>query len=81
MVSSPKEPKTDAEWQEAVNLADMHLKILDAKMYGLIEGGPEINQARCLDVLARGRKRKTFPRWNDEQMQQLLAEYAGGSSS
>lgn len=79
-MSSPKEPKTDTEWQEAVNLADMHLKIHDAKLYGLVEGGPEIDQARCLDVLARGRSRGTFPKWIDDDMQRLLAEYAGGSS-
>jgi hypothetical protein len=79
-MSSPKEPKTDTQWQEAVSLADMHLKIFDAKLYGLVEGGPEIDQARCLDILSGGRKRKIFPRWNDGDMQRLLAEYAGGSS-
>jgi hypothetical protein len=77
-VSSTKEPKTEEEWQGAVDLADMHLKILDAKMYGIVEGGPEIDQARCLEVLARGRQRKTFPKWNDGDMQRLLSEYARG---
>lgn len=79
-MNSPKEPKTEAEWQEVVDLADMHLKLFDAKLYGLVEGGPEIDQARCLDMLGRGRARGTFPKWTDADLQQLMAEYTGGSS-
>lgn len=71
------DPQTDMEWQEAVNLADMHLKIHDAKLYGLIEGGPEIDQARCIEVLGRGHARGISPSWPKGEMGRLLAEYSG----
>lgn len=71
------DPQTDTEWQEAVNLADMHLKIHDAKLYGLIEGGPDIDQARCLEVRDRGQARGVSPNYPESEMGRLLAEYSG----
>jgi hypothetical protein len=56
-----RDPKTPEEWQEAVDVAAGVRAIADCKMYGLIEGGPEIDIARCDDILARGRRRGITP--------------------
>lgn len=56
-----KDPKTPAEWQEAVNQAEFFRLLYDAKLYGLITGGPRINAARCDEILERGRARGYRP--------------------
>jgi hypothetical protein len=56
-----RDPHTPAEWQEAVDGAAAARAIADCKMYGLLEGGPEINLARCDSILERGRRRGVFP--------------------
>ena len=56
-----KWPKTPREWQEAVDAAAAARAVADCKMYGLIEGGPEINVARCDQILDAGRARRIFP--------------------
>ncbi len=62
MARERKEPKTRAEWQEAVDLAEGALALSDAREhYKLIEGGPEVDVARCEDILARGLKRGIRP--------------------
>lgn len=55
-----KNPKTEAEWLEAVNAAAFFLLLNDCKLYGLIEGGPQVDVARCEEILEQGRNRK-FP--------------------
>lgn len=54
-------PKTPAEWQAAVDGAKALLEIDSARQFGLIEGGPEINFDRCLEILALGRSRGFEP--------------------
>lgn len=49
-----KDPTTAAEWQEAVDVAKTCLLIDSARGYGLIEGGPEVNVERCLEMIQRG---------------------------
>ena len=44
-----------AEWREAVDAAAGWRAIADVKMYGLIQGGPEINVTRCDQILERGK--------------------------
>ncbi len=56
-----KEPSTSAEWQESVDMAYAARCLYDARLYGLITGGPKVNVARCDQILARGRQRKVFP--------------------
>jgi hypothetical protein len=56
-----RNPKTQEEWQEAVDAAAAARAIADCKMYGLIEGGPEINVRRCDEILWRGQKRGVTP--------------------
>lgn len=56
-----KDPRTPAEWQEAVDLALAYRSIHDAKLYGLITGGPQIDVARCNEILDRGRRRGVHP--------------------
>jgi hypothetical protein len=56
-----RNPKTPAEWQEAVDAAAACRAIADCKMYGLIQGGPEINVERCDEILERGKARGLHP--------------------
>lgn len=49
------EPKSEQEWQDAVDTAHVMLLIDSATKYGLVRGGPKIDVARCEDVLARGK--------------------------
>ena len=48
------EPRTKAEWQEAVDAAKAALCLDAARQFGFITGGPEIDQERCLELLDRG---------------------------
>jgi hypothetical protein len=52
-----RHPQTVAEWQEAVDAAAACRMIADCKMYGLIEGGPGIDVARCDEILERGKQK------------------------
>jgi hypothetical protein len=56
-----KEPQARAEWQDAVNLAGAMELILSARAYGLIEGGPTIDERRVAEVLRRGFERGIEP--------------------
>ena len=49
-----KEPRTRAEWQEAVDQAEFYLVLDSARQYGLITGGPEVNVDRCEEILKHG---------------------------
>jgi hypothetical protein len=69
----PQSPSTPTEWQEAVDLAEFLLLLDSAKQYGLIEGGPAINTARCADLLECGRGKGYIP----AQHQVLLKRYMG----
>lgn len=51
---TPLDPQTPEEWQTAVDTADAWLCIDDARSYGLIQGGPEVDRGRCAEVLDRG---------------------------
>lgn len=69
------DPKTAAEWQEAVDAAAGARAIADCKMYGLLEGGPEIDVGRCDEILERGRARGVRPsRPRNELAVRLVAE-------
>lgn len=50
-----RNPKTSAEWQEAVDAAEFYLALDSAHQYGLVEGGPQINVARCVKLLEKGK--------------------------
>jgi hypothetical protein len=53
-----REPKTPAEWQEAVDAAHFGLCVDSAIQYGLVKftGRGKINVERCLEILKRGKK-------------------------
>jgi hypothetical protein len=48
-----KNPRTPAEWQEAVNAAHVWRMIANCMMYGLVTG-PEVNVGRCDELLEQG---------------------------
>ncbi len=56
-----RNPSNPAEWQEAVDAADLVLVIDSLRQYDLITGGPEGNIARCETILEKGRKRGYYP--------------------
>lgn len=49
-----QDPQTAAEWQEAVDAANFFLIVDSCRQYGLITGGPDVDQERCSDILTRG---------------------------
>ncbi len=49
-----KNPRTAKEWQEALDAANGALAFDSAKLYGLLTGGPQVNTARCLEILKAG---------------------------
>jgi hypothetical protein len=51
---TPAEPTTPAEWQAAVDAAEGAMHFSSVKAYGLVKGGPAINEERCIDILRRG---------------------------
>lgn len=62
------EPRTDEDWQRAVDMAEGALLLDSARMYGLVTGGPQVNVDRCQDLLERGRARGCVPNPNAGEM-------------
>jgi len=60
----PKDPTNPQEWQFAVDAAQFHLLLESARQYGLVGGGPEIDVARCNELLDRGRELGYIPALN-----------------
>lgn len=56
-----REPHTLREWQEAVDVAAAARAIADCMMYGLLEGGPEIDVDRCDEIIEAGLARGVQP--------------------
>jgi hypothetical protein len=56
-----REPQTTAEWQAAVDAASALLHLSAAQAYGLIEGGPPVDDERCRRLLAEGKRRGIHP--------------------
>ncbi len=56
-----KNPKTEKEWQAAVNAAHGALALDSARMYGLVTGGPKVDQKRCIEILEKGKKLGIMP--------------------
>ena len=66
-----KNPQTEAEWQEAANLAKFLQLVDSARAYGLIEGGPQVNAERCEEILRRASSKGVHPLQNT----QLIDKY------
>jgi hypothetical protein len=60
--AKPRNPRTPAEWQEAADGAQVMLLVDAARQYGLIEGGPEVDQERCVEILRLAKRRGITPR-------------------
>lgn len=56
-----RDPRTPAEWQDAVNIAEFFLLIDSARQYGLITGGPKTDVDRCVEILREGERRGIHP--------------------
>lgn len=58
----PHTPKTPQQWQIAVDAAKGALALHDARLYGLVTGGPTVNVERCLALLEAGKEKGIRPR-------------------
>lgn len=67
-----RNPRTVQEWEDAVDAAQALLLLVSARQYGLVKGGPKVNQARCEAILKEGRKKGHRPR--EETLHRLLKE-------
>lgn len=56
-----KNPRTPAEWQEAVDAAEGALALESARMYKIVDGGPTVNVDRCEQILRQGARRGVRP--------------------
>ncbi|MBI3796333.1 MAG: hypothetical protein HY268_05090 [Deltaproteobacteria bacterium] len=56
-----EEPRTQQDWQDAVDAAQGALALDAARQYGWVTGGPEVYVARCEDILRRGKSRGVLP--------------------
>jgi len=56
------DPQTPAEWQGAVDAANVLLLLDSARAYGLVTGGPDVDVARCESILAQGKNVGYKPR-------------------
>jgi hypothetical protein len=70
-----RNPRTPAEWQEAVDGAEACLLLDSARQYGLIEGGPGVNVDRCVGILEHGRARGIVP--TTEGVERMIAAFVG----
>lgn len=71
-----KYPKTTAEWQEAVDLAEGALALESARAYGLVRGGPTVNSERCSTILREGARRGVVP--SADAVEKFSAALTGG---
>lgn len=70
-----RDPRTPAEWQQAVDAAAAVRAIEDCRLYGLFTGGPRANVERCDWILSEGAQRGYRPsRPAGELAIELLAE-------
>jgi hypothetical protein len=57
----PRGRRSHRLWQELVDSAHALLAIDSARQYGLVQGGPKLNQDRCREILRDGEKRGFRP--------------------
>ena len=71
-----RDPQTRAEWLEAAVTAAVCLRIDAARQYGFVEGGPEIDVARCEEILLRAKMQGIEPTEGEieAQTRALLAQ-------
>lgn len=51
-----KNPVTHYEWQLAIDMAHGALSLDSARLYGLVNGGPQVNVERCQEIMIKGRE-------------------------
>jgi hypothetical protein len=74
-----RQPTSDHEWQEAVDLAEGALSLHDARLYGLVTGGPAVNVARCREILRLGAARGIHPAPN--AVERFITDTEGGRAN
>jgi hypothetical protein len=74
-VNKGRDPQTNAEWQEAVDIASALLHLQSARAYGLVTGGPTVNVERCEQVVADGARRGVSP--SPDHVERFVAAHNG----
>lgn len=76
-----KEPESPAEWQEALDAAMASRLLADCKMYGLIEGGPNVNVSRCDEIIERAQALGLRPSKRDVELAiEMVREINAGAA-
>lgn len=78
--TTSQDPQTPEEWQIAVDTAEILLMLDAAKTYGLVEGGPIVDMARCHELLQRGAALGIRPDVNMEKIRDFLLGCEAGSA-
>lgn len=68
-------PVTPEQWQDAVDAAHALLTFEAARIYGLVEGGPEVNVERCVELLEDGKAMGVVP--GAEAVRRMVEELNG----
>lgn len=55
------EPRTREQWQEAADAAHACLALTAARQYGLIRGGPKVDEGRAFELLRRAALAGVYP--------------------
>lgn len=72
-----RNPRSEAEWREAVTQAYNFLLLDSSRRYGLVQGGPEVNLERCEAILDAGRKKGIVPDTSAAGLRKFLAAVDG----
>lgn len=59
------EPRTDEEWKEAAEEAWFWWRFSRAQRYGLVKGGPAVDEEQCRETLLRAQTRGINPETRD----------------
>ena len=77
----PEHPLDPALWsavelQEAIDVAEFLVLLDSARQYGLVDGGPELDEQRCELIRAEARRRGVQPAPLDELVRRYIGEYS-----
>lgn len=69
-------PQSDQEWQYVADLAELCQSLDAARMFGLVEGGPTINEVKCDWFLDAAARRGITPAPSEALMHRFIASMA-----
>ena len=78
----PRNPRSREELTYAATLAQAMLLLDSARAYGLVEGGPDVDVARCEELLAEAEDREIVVHQDDvdQAVAQIVLELTAGGA-